>query len=308
MSRSAFDVVLVEGCLLSRHRFASGVPLVLDEHNVEFEALERTARMESSIARRFFNTVEAVKFKREELAAWGHADLCLFTSNREVVLARSLSPGLAAVAVPNGVDLEYFQPQPVQFEARSIVFTGTIGYRPNADAVQYLVRDILPRVHRLRPDAVLTVVGGYVPPSIRRLAGPKVVMTGRVPDVRPYISRAGVVVAPLRIGSGTRLKVLEALAMSKAMVSTTLGCEGIAVTPGEHLVVADDPESFANEVVRMLDDRNAATAMGARGRALAERLYGWPVITSKMERALESAVAMRRPLTAPVPAAAQPAR
>jgi sugar transferase (PEP-CTERM/EpsH1 system associated) len=285
-----YDAVIVEGSLLMRHRFPSGTPLVLDEHNLEFEALERTARMESSPLRKFFNSAEAVKFKREEMAAWLRADLCLFTSKREADLMRTLSPETAALAVPNGVDLEYFQPSAAPTQPGSIVFTGTLAYRPNVDAVNHLVREILPRVHRLRPDAVLTVVGGGVSRSIERLAGPAVVITGRVPDVRPFIERAAVMVAPLRIGSGTRLKVLEALASAKAMVSTTLGCEGIEVKGGEHLAIADDPQNFADEVVRLLNDREAAAAMGARGRALVERLYGWPALASEMEQALESIV------------------
>jgi glycosyltransferase involved in cell wall biosynthesis len=289
----AFDAVIVEGSLLLRHRFPSGTPLVLDEHNLEYEVLERTSKVESSPLRRFFNSVEAAKFKREEVAAWRRADLCLFTSEREVDLVRIVSPNTATLAVANGVDLEYFRPEPVKVEPGSIVFTGTMNYRPNADAVQHLVRDILPRVHQLRPDALLTVVGGGVPPSIQRLAGPRVVVTGRVRDIRPFVKRAAVMLAPLRIGGGTRLKVLEALAMGKAMVSTPLGCEGIAVKSGEHLAVADDPLNFAREVVRLLDDPAAANAMGARGRALAERHYGWPALAAEMERALEGVVSRR---------------
>ena len=289
-----YHAVLVEGSLLMRHRFPSGTPLVLDEHNLEFEALERTARMESSPLRKLFNSAEAVKFKREEMAAWLRADLCLFTSKREADLMRTLSPEAAALAVPNGVDLEYFGPSAAQTDPGSIVFTGTLAYRPNVDAVHYVVREILPRVHRLRPDAVLTVVGGGVPRSIERLAGPRVVVTGRVPDVRPFVERAAVMVAPLRIGSGTRLKVLEALASGKAMVSTTLGCEGIEVEGGEHLAIADDPQGFADQVVRLMNDPAAAAAMGTRGRALVERLYGWPALAAEMERALESTVLGRR--------------
>src|SRR5450759_1079144 len=116
----AFDAVVVEGSLLLRHRFPSGTPLVLDEHNLEFEVLERTAKIESSPLRRFFNSVEAAKFKREELAAWRRADLCLFPSEREVQLVRILSPGTAALAVANGVDLEYFRPQEGEIEPGSI--------------------------------------------------------------------------------------------------------------------------------------------------------------------------------------------
>ncbi|HKW72902.1 MAG TPA: glycosyltransferase family 4 protein [Candidatus Dormibacteraeota bacterium] len=287
-----FDAILVEGSLLMRHRFPHGIPLVLDEHNLEFEALERTASIEASPLRRFFNSVEAEKFKREEMTAWRRADLCLFTSGREVALARDMFPQIAAFAVANGVDLDYFRPQNSEKDPASIVFTGTIGYRPNSDAVQYLVREIMPRIWEAHPEAVLTVVGGGVPRAIRRLAGPHVVVTGQVADVRPFVHRAAVAVAPLRIGSGTRLKVLEALAMGKPMVASTLGCEGLAVRAGEHLAIADEPEGFARELVSLLEDRTAAEAMGARGRALVERSYGWRALTLEMEYAVESAVAV----------------
>ena len=288
----SFDAILVESSLLMRHAFPSGVPLVLDEHNLEFEALERTARIEASPLRRIFSSVEADKFKHEELDAWRRADLCLFTSGREVALARELFPQIAAFAVANGVDLEYFRPEPAEVDARSIVFTGTMAYRPNVDAVHYLVREIMPWVHRSHPDATVTVVGGGVPRSVMRLAGPRVEVTGQVADVRPFVHRAAVAVAPLRIGSGTRLKVLEALAMGKPMVASTLGCEGLAVRAGEHVAIADEPEDFARELVSLLEDRTAAEAMGARGRALVERSYGWRALTLEMEYAVETAVAV----------------
>ena len=286
----SYDAILVESSLLMRHQFPKGIPLVLDELNLEFEVLERASRIERSPLRRFFSSVEGEKFKREEIAAWRRADLTIFTSEREVAIARELCPEAELFSVANGVDLNYFRPRQAPTQPGSVIFTGTMAYRPNVDAVQYLVRDIMPRVRRLRPGTVLTVAGGGVPRSILRLAGPEVVVTGYVDDLRPFLGRAAVTVAPIRFGSGTRLKVLEALAMGKAMVSTTLGCEGLAVNSGEHLQIADDPEDIARQLARLLDNPGAAAMMGSRGRALTERLSGWQTLAIQMESALEDAV------------------
>ena len=287
-----YDAVLVESSLLMRHGFSARTPLVLDEHNLEFEGLGRMARVESSKLRRLFNALDGSKFEREEMAAWRRADLCVFTSEREARVAQAMLPAIKALTVPNGVDVEYFAPRVGGTEPDSIVFVGTLGYRPNEDAVLFLAREVMPHVLRVRPRAVLTVVGGgadgAVPQSIQQLAGPSVVATGRVPDVRPFIARAAVVVTPLRVGSGTRLKVLEALAMGKAVVSTSVGCEGISVEHSEHLLIADSAEEIAREIVRVLEDRELAGDLGARGRALVERAYDWKALCAQMEGALLS--------------------
>src|SRR5207245_4095187 len=130
---------------------------------------------------------------------------------------------------PNGVDIDSFQPSLGVRDPNNVVFVGVMHYRPNVDAAMYFVREILPHLVRERPNLTFTIVGGGPPEELRRLAGKNVVLTDRVPDTRPYVARAGVSVVPLRMGSGTRLKVLEGLAMGSALVSTSLGCEGIDI-------------------------------------------------------------------------------
>jgi polysaccharide biosynthesis protein PslH len=158
-----------------------------------------------------------------------------------------------------------------------------MGYRPNVDAAEHYIRDILPLVRQQVPDAVFTAVGQLVPRSLAALAGPGINITGWVPDVRPYLAAAAVAVVPVRIGGGTRLKVLEALAMGKAVVSTRLGCEGIDVTDGQHLLVADDPEDFARRVVSLMRDPGRARALGDEGRRLIERQYDWKSVARALE-------------------------
>jgi glycosyltransferase involved in cell wall biosynthesis len=195
-------------------------------------------------------------------------------------------PTKPTVVVPNGVDLEHFQPTDRPRDPTSIVFTGSIDYRPNTDAVTYFVREIFPQIIQGHPDATFMVVGMRPPEQVKSLAGRNVIVTGQVPDVRPYLARASVVIAPLRMGSGTRLKLLGAMAMGAAVVSTTLGCEGLAVRGGEHLLVADQPHLFARDVVRLLNDPGLASELGRQGRALVEREYGWASAAQRLDEFL----------------------
>jgi glycosyltransferase involved in cell wall biosynthesis len=268
---------------MSSLRIRSRAPLILDEHNLEYELLERTVREERSPLRKLYNWIEYRKLRREEHRNWRRADVCIFTSPRERDIFGAFLPEKRAIVVPNGVDVDYFRPTHTTPDPSTIVFTGLMRYRPNADAVISFVREILPRIRHHRPEAVFTIVGSGVPPEVARLAGPNVVVTGTVADVRPYVARSAAFVVPLRMGSGTRLKVLEGLAMGKAMVSTTLGCEGIAVRDGEHLLVADEPDDFARAVLRLFDAQDGAAALGARGRALVEQEYAWGSIYSRLE-------------------------
>src|ERR1700694_4941374 len=260
------DLVLVERSQMSGFAFGSRPVLVLNEHNLDYEALYRSFTTERSIARKLYNLVEYVKFRRAERAAWARFDGCVITSERERAVIDAHLPRKPTAAVLNGVDLEHFQPSTAPADPSTILFTGSLDYRPHTAAVLSFAREIFPQVLRARPDATLIGVGMRPPPEITALAGPNVVLTGSVPDVRPYLRRATVVVAPLRMGSGTRLKLLEAMAMGKAVVSTALGAEGLAVERGTHLLVADAPAAFAADVVRLLADPRLAASLGRAGR------------------------------------------
>jgi len=283
LRRERFDIIQVESSHLGGFDFHGRATLILDEHNIEYELLQRMVQTERAPLRRLFNWAEYRKFRREEQGCWDRADGVVMTSERERDLLRGLRPDKPAVCAPNGVDIEYFRPPDAVPDPGSVVLTGLMRYRPNIDAALFFAQDVLPRIRRVRPDVVFTVVGAGPPEEIKQLAGPHIVVTDMVPDVRPYIRRAAALVVPLRMGSGTRLKVLEGLAMGKAMVSTSVGCEGIAVRDGEHLLIADDADAFARAVLRLLDDRDLAAALGRRGRTLAEREYSWESVVAGLE-------------------------
>jgi glycosyltransferase involved in cell wall biosynthesis len=205
------------------------------------------------------------------------------TSEREAGILEDHAPGTPVAVVPNGVDLELFRASPAATEPFTAVFNGVLDYRPNLDAALYLVDEIWPLVRRRCPLAQLLLVGRGSAADRRRLEREGVAVTGEVPDVRPYLERATVVLVPIRMGGGTRLKVVEGLAMGKAMVSTSLGCEGIAVRDGEHLLVADTPGDFAAAVVSLLEDPATARALGLAGRALMEESYSWELAGARLE-------------------------
>jgi glycosyltransferase involved in cell wall biosynthesis len=285
LSERSFDLVQVESSQMALARSASGIPFVLDEHNIEYLLLRRLAEVETSADRKAFGYIEAAKVRWEEVQAWRQCDGAVFTSEADLDVMRAPFPEKPACVVPNGVDAEYFSPSDDEPDESTVVFTGSINYRPNTDAVTYFINDVMPRLLRLKPSARFVVVGQGAPDSLLRMAADaNVEFTGAVPDVRPYVARAAVVIAPLRVGSGTRLKILEALAMGKPVVTTTIGCEGLSVVDGEHLMVADDPQPFAEAVARLMSDRKLAMDLGRNGRALIERDYIWSVVVQHLER------------------------
>lgn len=282
-SSHRFDAIQLESSVLCAFRFPSGPRLILDEHNVEYEVFERMHESERSLPRRSFNRLEYVRFRRFEQRWWRHIDGCAVTSEREERIVRAHAPATPTAVVPNGVDLDYFRPPAVEAETKTAVFNGVLDYRPNLDAAHYLTDEIWPRVRARFPGALLSIVGRGEPEEIRRLCRPGVYVTGEVPDVRPHLAKAAVVVVPIRMGGGTRLKVVEGLAMGKAMVSTSLGCEGVNVGDGEHLLVADTAEAFANAVVRLFEDRTLRGALGSAGRARMEEEYSWDLAGARLE-------------------------
>ena len=283
-STRTFDVILVESSVLGAFSFPRGPRLVLDEHNIEYEVFARMHKSERSLPRRLFNRLEYTRFRRLERAWWRQVDGCAVTSEREAAIVRSHAPKTPLAVVPNGVDLDYFSPREAKPDPQSVVFNGVLDYRPNLDAAHFLADEIWPLVLERVPDARLSIVGRGEPADLRRLDRPGIVPTGEVPDLRPYLASAALVVVPIRMGGGTRLKVVEGLAMAKAMVTTSIGCEGVDVRDGEHLLVANAPDAFAAAVVGLLQDRTLAHALGAAGRARMEERYSWELAGGRMEK------------------------
>ncbi len=274
-SRHRFDAIHLESSVLFAFRFPPGTPIILDEHNIEYEVFQRMREGERSLPRRLFHRLEHHRFRRFEVTSWHRVAGCVLTSDREQDIVRRHAPETETAVVPNGVDLSYFRMGTVEPDRRTIVFNGLLLYRPNLDAAYHLVDEVWPLIVRDYPDAELTIVGRAGAADLQRLRRKRVTTTGEVPDIRPHLERAAVVVVPIRMGGGTRLKVVEALAMGKAVVSTTVGCEGLSVRHEEHLLVADGAEAFAASVRCLFEDRETARALGLAGRALMEAEYSW---------------------------------
>jgi polysaccharide biosynthesis protein PslH len=291
LSSRAYDVVTVEFPFLASTRLDWSPPgsprprIVLDEHNVEFDLARQQAGGEEGLARKVYNRVNGLKVRREELEAWRRFDGVAFCSDADRARARQFVPTLRSVVVPNAVDLDFFSPSPRDPppDGRTILFFGAIDYFPNVDALLFLLREVWPLLERSHPDARLKIVGQNPTREILGFRGPRVEVTGRVDDIRPHIASAAVTVAPLRVGGGTRLKILEALAMARPVVSTALGAEGILAEPGHHLLLAEGAPGLAAALGRVLDDPGLGARLGTEGRRLVAERYSWDASARVLE-------------------------
>ncbi len=300
MEPRAFDIVQIEGIELARYglalreRYGRQAPaIVFDDHNAEYVLQRRAGTSDLWPPRRWpaaaYSLVQWRRLARFERAAIRAADALVVTSEADAAALRSLVPSAAPLVVPNGVDVRSYHPalpDALPLSHPAVVFTGKMDYRPNIDAVLWFGREIWPRIQAERPEASFYVVGKSPHPRLRALAAtPGVVVTGYVPDILPYFGGADVYVVPMRIGGGTRLKVLEALSAGLPVVTTTLGMEGIHAEPGTHLRVADDPATFAATVLDLLLPAHAdkRRALGAAARELVLRDYDWERIVPRLE-------------------------
>ncbi len=306
LEREKPDVVEVEGIELAQYLFSVAASragrnhplLVFDDHNAEYVLQQRAFETDARHPRRWigaaYSFVQWRRLRGYERRACCTADRVVVVSAADAESLRRLVPGLEPIIVPNGVDMDYYTAS-VPFSqdwagpgGGDLIFTGKMDFRPNVDAVLWFAQEVLPLIRRESPETRLWVVGKDPHPRLACLANdPAVVLTGHVEDVRPYITGAAVYVVPLRIGGGTRLKVLEAMAMGKAIVSTTLGCEGFDLVPGQELVIADTPADLAAAVLTLLRDPARRERLGRAARRFAGSRYDWQIIVPRLERVYE---------------------
>jgi sugar transferase (PEP-CTERM/EpsH1 system associated) len=291
ISSGAVDVVVADFLAatpnLSLRREGKRPPVVLFEHNVESQIWRRLRDNEKSPLRRLLLEVEWRKLQRYEARACGEASRTIAVSDKDRIGLAKLAPGGQITSVATGVDTEYFAPQDRPQQPRELVFTGAMDWFPNEDGILNFVETTLPLIRKQVPEVRLTVVGRNPSEKLKTLAGAAGVrVTGTVDDVRPYLADGAVCIVPLRIGGGTRLKIFEALAMGKAVVSTTIGAEGLPVTPGEHLILADEPAAFASSVIELLQQPERRSALGKAGRELVEQNFAWPMVATGFEKQL----------------------
>lgn len=256
-----------------------GAKRVLTLENLTWSYYENRAKVETG-ARRAAFAAEARRWRHFDLDRFTSYDALVTVSEHDAELLARETPSRVE-AIPSGVDTRALAPGPVAPGAPpALIFTGTMAWPPNAEGLRWLLREVWPRVREAVPDARLLAVGGGPPEDVQRLAAAddRVELPGRVPELEPWFARASVVVVPILSGAGIRLKVLDALASGRAIVSTTMGAEGAVVADGEHLVLADEPERFAAAVVDLLRDPERAAALGAAARRLAEERYDWGVL------------------------------
>jgi sugar transferase (PEP-CTERM/EpsH1 system associated) len=267
-------------------------PRLLNAHNVDSLLLERLAEVESRAWKRAVIRWQARKVRAAECRTYPAFDGCLAMSEVDKAHLEHLTLGRPVWTIPNGVDLEWFEPARTEVDPDLMVFSGAMDWLPNTDAVEYFAREILPRIRRRLPKARLLVVGRDPSPTlVARFAGAGIEFTGTVADVRPHLARARLFVVPLRVGSGTRLKILEAWAMSKAVLSTGLGAEGLPVRDGENIAIADTPDHFAERAVALLGDASAVKRLGGAGRQVVEETFSWKRIGDRLLQAYEATLA-----------------
>lgn len=258
--------------------------VLLSTHNIEADIWRRYFENESNPARKWYIGEQWRKVRRFEKECLNWVDAAIAVSSQDEEKLRQIRPDLRTLVVPNGVDLDYFTPLPHPAARNRLVFTGSMDWRPNQDAARHFAFEILPELRLLSPDVTCSFVGRSPPADIRSLADIHgIEITGTVDDVRPYVEKACLYIVPLRIGGGTRLKILEALAMGRAVVSTSIGAEGLELVDGKHIILADEPLSFARRVHELMQNPSRCKELGAEGRKLVERKYGWNALARTME-------------------------
>ncbi len=289
LARGGVDVVVADFLAATPNVPLGGeVPAVMFAHNVEHMIWRRLRDVERRPWRRVLLELEWRKLRRCEARVCERVDLTIAVSDTDRGLLAARAPGARVSAIPTGVDVDYFAPNGTAEAPGHLVFTGSMDWYPNEDGVLHFVEAILPGIRRELPETALTVVGRNPSPRLRAAAARAGVrVTGLVEDVRPFVAEAAVYVVPLRIGGGTRLKIFEALAMAKPVVSTGVGAEGLPLVAGEHFVRADDPEDFARAVVALLRDPARRRALGAAGRRLVAERYAWSRVAREFETQCE---------------------
>jgi len=303
--RGGFDLLQVEWTPFASHLRHSSIPHVIASHNIEAHIWQRRAAVSGPAGAVYFRW-QAAKMRRFEQRAFAHAAGVTAVSVEERATAEAWGAAEAQV-VANGVDLEWFQPREGAAVADRLVFVGALDWHANEDAVLHFVEAIAPRLRALRPQSRLQVVGRRPSPALQRRlrAAAGVELVGEVEDVRPHLGSASAVVVPLRIGGGSRIKILEALAMEKAVISTRVGAEGLGLEDGRHLLLADEAEAFAQAAAGLLGDGERARQLGRAGGERVRAQHSWDRCAQDLESAWRRA--LRAPGRASAASAAGPA-
>lgn len=286
-----FDIVNLEFTFLGHCNLRQAPPgakipaLVVDSHNIDYDLARQYTRTGGSLLRRLYAEANWRKLRREELGTYGRADGVYLCSVADQQRLLDDIPAARTMVIPNAADVDFYKPRPTdpQPDGRTIVFFGLMSYMPNIDGATWFIQEIWPRIADANPNARCKIIGGSPSAQLLALAGPRIEFTGFVPDLRAHLAEAAAVIVPLRLGGGTRLKIVEAMAMGKAMVSTTLGAEGIDAVAGRDILIEDQPDAFADAVIRLLAEPELAARIGNSARHLSEARYAWSAAAKALE-------------------------
>jgi glycosyltransferase involved in cell wall biosynthesis len=294
LQTSAYDIVQIEGIELAPYlptvqRFAPQAKIIYDDHNAEWLLQQRNFLTDIRQPRRWiaaaYSFVQTQRLKRYERWICRQADGVVACSEADRAAIRQLDPKLSITVVPNGVDLTRFSHYQGPAEQFDLVFTGKMDYRPNIDAMLWFSDQVLPLILQARPGTTLAIVGQRPHARLDRLrSNPAITVTGFVDETLPYLAGSRVYIAPFRVGGGTRLKLLEAMAMRRAIVATTVGAEGYPIRSGQELVLVDEPAAMADEVLRLLNDEAARVRLGEQAYIFAQANYSWEKLVPALER------------------------
>ena len=308
VTRHHFDIVQVEGIELARYTLEAPIDerqtkIVFDDHNCEYLLQRRAYEADTRQPHRWhgaaYSLVQWQRLRHFErrMALGAQATLCVSPQDARALAA--LDPSIRAHVIFNGIDVARYTEVTAKPQAapdRTLVFTGKMDFRPNVDAMLWFAHDVMPLIQHNLPDVRLMVVGQQPSPRLNALrANPHITITGEVSarDLYRTIAAADVYVAPLRVGGGTRFKLLEAMAMRRAIVSTSLGAEGFDVTSGRELLIADTPQAFAQAVLDLLGDDALRRTLGRRAHAFVSGTYDWSVIIPQLERVYNGIISYR---------------
>ena len=278
-----FDLVHYEMFHTAQFRTETDLPSVLSQQNVDSAIWRRLCGETTNPFYKFAYWTQQLAFQRYERVLSPKFDAVTCTSDIDAAVFQRHCAADTIEIIPNGVDVTHYEPDFTSEAPAHLIYIGSMDWYPNEDAVAFFADEVLPNIQDKVPDVQFSIVGGNPSARVQKLAERDgVVVTGRVPEIKPYFAEATVFVVPLRIGSGTRLKILEALAMGKAIVSTTVGAEGLDLKDGEEIFIADEPIIFAAAVTRLLTDPPLRRRIGENGRARVERDYDWRSIGAKL--------------------------
>lgn len=265
------------------------VPKAIMTHNVQSMLYKRRSVYGMTLEDRLFYWPEYWKVKAYERKNYSQYNLGIAVSEEDRKTIQAHVPGLRVENIPNGVDINFYSPSDAALEPKTIVYVGNYSYPPNEDAALYFCEEILPLIRAKIPDIKVVFVGKNPPAKLSDYAG--VETTGFVDDIRPHMAKAAAVFVSLRVGGGTRLKILDALAMGKAIVSTSLGAEGIDLRNGEDILIGDTPEEFAGHVAAVIQSLDLRRKLEINGRKVAEQKYDWDILAANLDRYLHEIVA-----------------